>query len=527
MKRLSLTCSLLLAALAAHAQPADLLTRAERSGYAETSRYEDVAAFVETLAEQSPLVHLASYGYTTEGRLMPLVVVGRVEGASPDAVRASGKVRVLLQGNIHGGEVEGKEALLELLREIAAGQHAAWMDSLVLLVTPIYNADGNERVGLYNRPWQHGPFGGMGQRANAQGLDLNRDHMKLASPEARAFVSLLNAYYPHVTVDLHTTDGSFHGYHLTYAPGLNPNTDAATTAYLREQLLPEITRRVRQQDGFELYYYGNFDGFQQRPQRDPPGWYSFDHRPRFNNNYVGLRNRLAILSEAYAYLPFEERIRVTKRFVEEILDVAARDGAQIRSLVRAADAVEIAGRPFAVRSTYAPPDTIEVLVGDVVEERNPFTGALVYRRADVVTPTPMLDFSLFAGQEWTAAPAAYLIPASEAGLIELLTAHGAVVEEAQMGSVEVEQFRIDSVRVAERVFQNVREQTVFGGYRGQAVELEGEWAYVPVEGPLARIVVTLLEPRSDDGAVAWGVFGDRLKTGETYPVWRIPAAPGN
>ncbi len=85
------------------------------------------------------------------------------------------------------------------------------------MMAPIYNADGNERVNLYNRPRQNGPFGGMGQRANAQGLDLNRDHMKARSAEATSLIGLMNAYDPHVLIDLHTTNGTRHGYHLTYS----------------------------------------------------------------------------------------------------------------------------------------------------------------------------------------------------------------------------------------------------------------------------------------------------------------------
>ena len=156
----------------------DLLTRAEATAFVETSSYDDVMAFAEALAEGSDAIHLTSFGYTNEGRRLPLLVLGAPD-ASPEAVRATGKTRVYLQGNIHAGEVCGKEALQMLLRDFARGEYPSWTDDLVLLVAPIYNADGNERVDLRNRPRQHGPLGGMGQRPNAQGLDLNRDHMKI------------------------------------------------------------------------------------------------------------------------------------------------------------------------------------------------------------------------------------------------------------------------------------------------------------------------------------------------------------
>ncbi|HWK90308.1 MAG TPA: M14 family zinc carboxypeptidase, partial [Longimicrobium sp.] len=225
-------------------------TRPERTDHRETSRYHEVVGFLEAVDRASPLIHLASFGYTLEGRTLPLAVVGRVADASPAAVRASGRTVVYLQGNIHAGEVEGKEALQVLLREIASGRHAAWLDSLVLLVAPIYNADGNERVTLTNRPHQHGPVGGMGQRPNAQGLDLNRDHTKLESPEARSLAWLLREYDPHVLVDLHTTNGTYHAYHLTYAPPLHPSTPAGIDRILRGEWLPQVTESVRREHGW-------------------------------------------------------------------------------------------------------------------------------------------------------------------------------------------------------------------------------------------------------------------------------------
>ena len=204
-------------------------TRAERTDYIETSRYDDVITFLDTVAKGSSLVHVTRFGYTFEGRSLPLAIVGRIGNATPQAVRSSGRLRVYIQANIHAGEVEGKEAAQILVREIASGKHAQWMDSMVLLIAPIYNADGNERVSLTNRGPQNGPIGGMGIRANAQGLNINRDNIKLDTPEARSMVKLLNDYDPHIMIDLHTTDGSRHAYHLTWEVPNNPVVDANIT----------------------------------------------------------------------------------------------------------------------------------------------------------------------------------------------------------------------------------------------------------------------------------------------------------
>ena len=176
---------------------------------------------------------------------LPLAVVGRVKDGSAEAVRATGLTRVYLQANIHAGEVEGKEVLQMLLRDLALGRHPEWTRTMVLLIAPIYNADGNERIRLDQRSLQNGPLGGVGQRPNAQDLDLNRDHMKLESPEARSLVSMLRAYDPHLGVDLHTTNGTHHAYQLTYATPLHPNTAPALVTWLRSDWLPRITKRIK------------------------------------------------------------------------------------------------------------------------------------------------------------------------------------------------------------------------------------------------------------------------------------------
>ena len=494
--------------------PEALLTRAERTAFRETSSYAEVVALAEELTALRDDVHITTFGYTLEGRSLPLVVVG-APGAAPEEVRSTGKTRVYLQGDIHGGEVCGKEALLMLLRGYVTGDRPAWADDLVLLIAPIYNADGNERVSLRNRPLQHGPVGGMGQRANAQGLDLNRDHMKLDSPEARSLVALMNAYDPHVAIDLHTTNGSHHAYHLTYSPPLHPNTPNAIDSFLRARLLPEVTTHIREAHGWDFYYYGNLDGV-------APGWSTFDHRPRFNNNYVGLRNRMAILSEAYAYATFEDRVLATLWFVEGILDFTGANAAEIRRIVERADAETVVGQRLATRADRRRSDEqVTILMGEVGEERHPFTGDVILRRRDVRAPTRMDEYGTFAAAETAVAPAAYYVLPSATAAIERLEAHGVTLERlAAPRDVSVERFRIDSTAVAAGPFQGRVERTVWGGWVPATEALPAGTAYVRLDQPLGRLAFSLLEPRSDDGLVAWAIMDTDIERG-VMPVLRV------
>ncbi len=502
------------------------LTRAERTDYRETSSYAEVVDFLQRAAAADPSVHYTTFGYTTEGRPLPLAVVGDVADASPASVRSSGKTVVYLQGNIHAGEVCGKEALQMLLRDLLAGRHGDWRESLVLLVAPIYNADGNERVTLTNRGRQHGPIGGMGQRPNAQGYDLNRDHMKLDSPEGRSVARLLNEYDPQLAVDLHTTNGTRHAYHLTYSPPLHPNTPAEIDTFLRAGLFPHVTDRIRTRHGWEYYYYGNAFA----PGGGERGWYTFDHRPRFNNNYIGLRNRIAILSEAYSYATFEERVLATLYFVEEILDYVHEHADEVRRIVADADAASVVGESLALRAVPERSEApVDILMGAVVEEPHPLTGRPLLLRADTQYVETMYEYGTFAPTLTERVPQAYLVPAELQDVLIRLAAHGIALDPAAGADpagptpVDAEAFRIDSIRSAERPFQGRNEQTLFGRYeRARVIPGPGDmWARA--DQPLGRLLFTLLEPQSDDGFANWGFLADRLEAGGVYPIVRVPA----
>ena len=497
-------------------------TRPERTGYRETSRYDDVVEFLRALP-RSPRIHLTTMGYSGEGRSLPLVVVGAVANGSPEAVMASGKLRVYVQANIHAGEVEGKEAVQMLLRDLAAGRHARWLDSLVLLIAPIYNADGNERVSLTSRPLQFGPIGGQGVRPNAAGLDLNRDHMKLESPEARSQVLMWRRYDPHVAMDLHTTDGSVHGYHLTYAEPLHPATDPSIPALLRGEWLPGVTQRVKASDGWDFFYYGNFpDSPVDRGSGGTErGWYSFDARPRFSENYWGLRNRVGILSEAYSYASFEERIRATLRFVEESLAFAHANAGRIRALTEAADRRRVIGDSLPLRARLKRGPDMAILRGEVTDTIHPHTGQRMLRRLDVRRPEPMPDYTTFEGAEFERVPRAYYVPAALRAVVERLTAHGIVTSRVEQAMVlPLERYRIDSTWTAAREFQGHRERQVRGAWEAAQDSVPAGTVVVTMDQPLARVIFMLLEPRSDDGLLNWNVMDDAVTGARYYPVRR-------
>jgi hypothetical protein len=547
------------------------LTRAEVSGYAETSRYDDVMAFMRAMAAASPQIHLTTYGYTYEGRPMPLAVIGAPD-AKPETVRATKKTRIYIQGNIHAGEVEGKEALLWLLRSIAKGERPEWLNSVVLLINPVYNADGNERVNLRNRGSQNGPIGGMGQRHNAQDFDLNRDCTKLETSEGRSLARMMTQYDPHVAIDLHTTDGSPHGFYLTYQTSVSPNTSEGLVALARKDLFPAVTTAVKAKHGWDCFYYGNIftqDGVQ--------AW-SNDldlYKPRYTQTYFGLRNRLGILVETYAYATFEDRIKANYWFLEEVIGYTVKHGDAIRAATAAADAESIVGKPQAVRGKLvkevAP---VQVVMADTVEERNPYVPdrPMLRRATGTDRVVTMPHYATIEATETSTAPRYYVVPAitgaapapaAAAGaplqgggqrgpggppagafgfgrrgnpaqqsfnaIVDRLEAHGVKYSRAaQPLAFKGERFAVEASTQAEQEFRGAaphKLRTVTGKWETVEREVPAGSLLIPMDQPLARLAFVLLDPRSDDGLLTWnildGLLGDKP---QYYPVLRTMEA---
>jgi hypothetical protein len=509
-----------------------LKSRAELTNYEETSRYEDVLRFIGELQKRTDKLRVESFGKTEEGRDLPLMIFADPPVAQPREALASGKPVVFIMANIHAGEVEGKEATLHLARRIATGDLRTLLDKLIILLAPIYNADGNEKISVSNRTAQNGPVGGVGVRENSKGLDLNRDYMKLEAAEARALVNLFNRWDPHLTVDLHTTNGSHHGYHLTYSIPLNPSVDARIIAYHREKMMPAIAKAMLGQHKFRAYYYGNFSGPAPKPgEPETRTWRAFTHAPRIGQNYVGFRNRLTILSEAYSYLDFRRRVEVTEAFVEEIFKFAAARGTEIVQLAKRVDEDTIkrgeAGQPFQLGVEYemkplAKP--VEILVGEVTKVKNPRSGReMTAMVEDKFTPVKMLDYGLFAAKRSVATPRAYLFR-NEDGMktvIEKLLAHGVTVEELTAPlTVEVESFVIEEVTRAQRAFQGHRETKLKGRAQKETITFPAGSILVRAAQPLTTLASYLLEAESDDGLVNWNFLDAYLEKGKVYPIYK-------
>jgi hypothetical protein len=509
-------------------------TRAERSTYTETTRHDEIRPFLDSVASASRgAVQITSMGKTTNGRELWMAIVSRPGVRTPAEAARLRRPVVYVQANIHSGEVEGKEAVLALLRDLVLDPRANVLDSLVWLVVPNYNPDGNEMVGpqAKQRYEQNGPEL-VGQRPNGAGLDLNRDYVKAEAPETRASLATVDAWRPHVFVDCHTTDGSFHGYALTYAPSLHPA--APLGSWSHDSLLPLLRARVAERHRYPLFPYGNFSaayGDERLTDTVKTGWWTYDHRARYGVNLQGLTGTVAVLLEGYSHDPFERRVKSMYATLRELLSLAADPSQRVMARTLAARRAIGTMRnevPLGARFSTQPRRLDVVMeplmrVADTTTRSEPGV-PLGYRRTGRLVTQTMPVVDRFEPTLTRRPSQGYAFDAALTDVVMLLRRHGVRVDSlTRARTVTVERFVVDSLRQAPRPFQGHREVTASGRWERATQELKaGSWI-VRRQGDRDLVAFQLLEPESDDGVLTWNLLDASLRAGTAAPVVRLLA----
>ena len=500
--------TLLVAALALVASPgvcAPPRTVAESSGYTATSKDADVIAFCEAVATPGATATLSYFGTSHDGRKLPLLVLADPPVASAAEAAQSGKLVVLAFANIHAGEVDGKEALLALARDWTQKKQPLLKDLVVLLV-PNLNADGNDKFGKH-RPDQNGPPQ-VGTRENAQGHDLNRDFVKLESPEVRALVQLVTTWNPALVIDCHTTNGSKHRHTLTYDGPRYPS-DADLALWTDGTFFPAVAKKVKAATGVDIAPYGSFD-------KERTKWETYPASPRYSTQYLALRGTVGVLSESYSHAPFKERVDATKAFVTACFEVAAAKRKELVKLVAPATPTRVPLRTktgaFPTKLTIFGFEEIDKEGNRIATDRHK-AYALDYMAR--VTPT-----------EFAELPFAYLVPAEARGVIDTLQRHGVKLEELRE-DIDLDAAAFTVARVETRDGGNPK-RTYFtdvgGGWKRQPRRVPAGTVVVKTAQPLGALAAYLLEPRSEDGLTTWGFFARATLPGKEFPVQRLTQA---
>ena len=510
----------------------DPLTIAESSNFTATSRYDDVMDFIYRLQEkESQNIRLESLCISTEGRNIPLIILGKPAPASPSDLRNTKKTIIYLQANIHAGEVEGKEAALILARDLLFTDKSKFLDNLVILIAPIFNADGNDKISTDNRTNQLGPEQGVGVRFNGQNLDLNRDGMKLESPEMRGLVqNVLNRWDPALLVDCHTHNGSYHQEPVTYVWNLNPNGELSIIEYMRDQMIPWIKNNLLEEYNLHSTYHGDFVD----AKYPETGWKPMGPEPRYLTNYIGIRNRMSILNENYPYVDYKTRVLGCYQFLFSIVEFCSNNSKEIMQLITSADQKTI------LRGQH-PSDSDKFIVEyDLKPIKDKFTlqGYKMEvteregRRPQVKKMEEKVNYTLpfladFVPKRSVQLPFGYLIKPVHRKVSENLLQHGLVVESLSAAvNLDVQAFIISKVTPSDRLNQGHYLNEIEGEYITEKKNFPVGTLFIKSAQPLANVAAYLLEPESDDGLLVWNFFDRYLvpqwgREAQIYPVYKL------
>ncbi|MFJ1467647.1 M14 family metallopeptidase [Massilia orientalis] len=507
----------LLAAPLAHAAP-DLVTVSERSGFQATGRYDEVVKLCGAFQQAYPKqVKCFQFGTTPEGRPMLALAVNARGVFTPEAARKANLPVTLIQGGIHAGEIDGKDAGFLALREILDGKLAAGvLDRQVLLFVPVFNVDGHERFAKWNRPNQRGPVE-MGWRTTAQNTNLNRDYVKADAPEMQAMLALVNAWDPLTYVDLHVTDGAMfqHDVSIQVEPVYSGDPEFREIGRaLRANVIADISK----QGSMPQSYYMSF-----KETDDPAsGFVDGVSDPRFSTGYFQLRNRMAMLVETHSWKDYPTRVRITHNAIVSVLQQVAAHGAAWTQAARAADAraTHIAGQPVALTYRTTDKTTMVDFQGYAYTRTMSDVSGMLMTRYDETKPqvwhVPLRD-EVVADLQVQAPGAGYVVPAAWAQMVATkLVQHGIVFRKIDkaVDAAPVQTFRADQATFSPTSFESHQRLKVEGSWKPEPRNLGKGALFVPIAQPKARLVMALFEPQAPDSLLAWGEFNNAFERKE-------------
>ncbi|MBE0642601.1 MAG: M14 family metallopeptidase [Bacteroidetes bacterium] len=508
MKHFSIGILLLALAVPAFAQQG-WLTDYERSGGVASPDYQHTLAYLQRLDSASAWVELQFFGTTPEGRKMPLVILSKDGCFTPEAARKSGKEVVLIQSGIHAGEIDGKDASMMLLREIAiTGSLADLADDVIVLFMPIFNLDGHERISPYNRINQNGPEE-MGWRTTAQNLNLNRDYMKADAPEMRAWLRTFNAWGVDMLIDCHVTDGIDFQYNATYAMETHGNMAPPVSAWEKKLAAAFLRGMARAGDPLAPYVF---------PREDhdlSKGLVDWASAPRLSTGYAAVRNRANLLIETHMLKPYKDRVTATYRLLIEVLRYMNANSGDLHDAIEEAEEEDV--RRITEADTTAFPlqfrsvgqsGTISFL-GYASEMRKSAISGGEYEVWDHARPITV-EIPFFGDVRPVAGvhlPRYYFIPQEWQSVTALLQLHSVRMQRlTEAVTVAVERSVFADAKWRERPYEGRFPVQFTSTTRIDTVTYPaGTWV-VDLAQPAMRVAVNLLEPDAPDSFVYWGFF---------------------
>lgn len=520
----------------------DLLTVAERTKFTRTVSTLRLHEWIAALKLRSESVGVVNMFTSPLRKVAPAIVLANPRITTPQQARQSGKPVVFLLGNIHPPESEAAEALMMVARDLATGKHKAVLDNLIVMIAPVYNVDGTDTFVT-----QDGGLGSetphiQGVRENSQGLDLNRDAVKLTTVEGNGLYRTLNAWDPLLFLDGHLMSRVNHGYANTYGTTTVPAAAAGPREYMHDTLFPAVREMVRQDFGLEVFSHALAT-----PNTWPPQAWSHDRaawtvEAKFVVNDYGLRNRFAIITETPGQPTFERRVYAQYAYFTALLEYVASHAKEMQAIAKAADdktvADVLAGAEAGTLKNfldgeYQSAGKIDVLAYRTNEAAYKPGTSLMSTKPGTASGAPEVvhnvdDLTKPVGTRTAWVPRAYVLGPDMLEIADKLRAHNIKVTVTdKIIRAEGEQFVIDKVRKVRSAGYDMT--TLDGTFEKVAArEFPAGSFYVDMAQPMANAAFYYLEPQARDGFVGWWVFDGILKSigavdkpGVIYPVFKL------
>ncbi len=503
------------------------ITPTEKSGFVTTPDYNETMDWFKRLSNASPLLTMTSIGKSLEGRYIMMIIASSEKTITPAALKNSAKPLLLVQAGIHAGEIDGKDAGMMLLRDIAFGNKKHLLNNVNLLFIPILNVDGHERSSPYNRPNQRGPEN-MGWRTNAENLNLNRDYAKQDTKEVRAVTSVFNEYGPLMYMDLHVTDGADYQYDITFGGHGRQGYSPAISTWLETKYKPYADK--------DLTANGHIPGQLLNAlnnQDFSKGNALILGEPRFSDAYGNLRHLASVLVENHSLKPYKQRVLGTYVLLESTLKLLAIEGQSLKESTKADNAKRDSKIPLkskipqmknvitfethlssqeSTTLSYTPPDSLNLLGLESKIHKSPITNSDYVEWTGKPVNMKIANYRATEGIEWVTRPKGYWVPAFCEEIVERLKRHGIKMEILE----EPRELTVEMYRIKDSKFQNDEGKTeLFEGHMqvvaSTTVETRKELypigsAYISTDQPLGDLAILLLEPKSPDSYFSWGFF---------------------
>lgn len=482
------------------------ITHTEKSGFVSTPDYNETMSWLKKLDDASPLISMKSIGKSPEGRDIFLIIASSENAITASDLKKSTKPLLLAQAGIHSGEIDGKDAGMMLLRDIAFGNKKHLLDKVNFLFIPILNVDGHERSSAFSRPNQRGPQK-QGWRTTAQNLNLNRDYAKLDSKELRAVINVINEYDPSLYMDIHVTDGADYQYDITYNLFKNQGYSKSITNWLTSKFQPTIDK--------DLKAYGHIPGVQLTPIK----WGDFTKGndlsiggPRFSNAYGDLRHMATLLIETHSLKPYKQRVLGTYVLLESTLKLLATEGQLLKENTIADRSKRTPVLNMSWTGNKTAPDSLKLLAIKSKMVKSTITNSDYVMWTGEPTTMTIANFTNPDPVDFVNRPKGYYIPPTYDDVIERLRMHGIQMEML----TEAKEVTVEMYRIQDAKFQNDEGNPVpYEGHMQASGTPRPETrtqvfpkgsAYISTDQPLGDLAMLLLEPKSADSFLCWGFF---------------------